>query len=911
MHVARLCSAIIQRHEKLGEEATDRQTVRLQRNTLNLMRQLLSNSNPEHLLELQIDELLVEQLRQPFVLHSSLLQSELLETLLLLLNIKIRIRHSHDVALETTLGEADLETRRSTRNMSSSSGRAKLSELDVDFMKLLKPPDELLDCLLKGIENPSSYGVIHKWVQVVCESTHLYTFSTVNILMRVVDCFCKQIEFCFSGMKAQYQEQPSADKHFELPVFHLLSGLDFVLTGAHERLVTEEEEMSVVKSPEVQQGFFGSMVSGARTSEAKQPRMARNNNRLTVILCFQDTLRTCFNLWSWHGLENHDLSLSRASWQHASQKLRIRSRRMLEHLISAEPLESIEVLVDVWLKATVGKNTVKAASLLNLVNTLDGSRPSITMAAIFNAIYTRNNPTAIVLNQTSTLSSNLEGCDLVTFMNVYVQSLEDDVLGEIWKDCTTFLRDVLGNPMPHRQILTRLVEFIAILSAKMENTNFGDEWKMRRDLADVFARLLTAIFTIKPNSSAAERTAGASSRMSLIESVGSDTIEDVLDRNFPAFTQLLGESDRLTTIIVSVVSNIIAPLFRSRLFPQNLTYKTLSLFLKVSKTPNTLKAWKKELVDSFSDARFFASAMPLAKEFWLPLLRQLVFAEKGLMAELLSRLNPPAAAGIMFGVGATAARLEADKKAQLNLRRLACVLLAVEDDAFADNFRMIQAKLEELLTASPVSSPSSTTRAEIYMVARALVLKSSSSQMASFWPTLNTELYAAFSSTFDSGDPSSVMYNDYSLLQAAKLLDVLLLINSEDFQTQECLFVTDTVDAIYPPTERGLPALIDEVALTMTESVDPPISVTTPQPSDNTLALPDEEDHGHCGPLLSGEKTRMIAESDIRRNLLRPFFGQLSIHVYERTYSLSDPDTQACTHDLLADLFNESTVVGS
>jgi hypothetical protein len=80
------------------------------------------------------------------------------------------------------------------------------------------------------------------------------------------------------------------------------------------------------------------------------------------------------------------------------------------------------------------------------------------------------------------MTASLSEADLVAFLVTYARSLDDDVLDEIWTDCTAFLRDVLANPFPHRQILPRLMEFAAILGQKMEHTNFGDDRRMRKDL---------------------------------------------------------------------------------------------------------------------------------------------------------------------------------------------------------------------------------------------------------------------------------------------------------------------------------------------------------------------------------------------------------------------------------------------
>lgn len=43
--------------------------------------------------------------------------------------------------------------------------------------------------------------------------------------------------------------------------------------------------------------------------------------------------------------------------------------------------------------------------------------------------------------------------------------------------------------------------------------------------------------------------------------------------------------------------------------------------------------------------------------------------------------------------------------------------------------------------------------------------------------------------------------------------------------------------------------------------------------------------------------------------VLRPFFGQLSIFAFESTYSMGAPDWEACRKGLLADLFDERSIV--
>jgi hypothetical protein len=357
---------------------------------------------------------------------------------------------------------------------------------------------------------------------------------------------------------------------------------------------------------------------------------------------------------------------------------------------------------------------------------------------------------------------------------------------------------------------------------------------------------------------------------------------------------MLGESDRLVGLVTSISAQIIGPMIRSRLFPRNMSRSVLKLMHIVSKVSNASKAWKKDVYDFLNDYRFFQHSPTLVQEGWLPVLAQLNNADKGLLTELSSRLTTPAAAGLMFGVGASAARLDADRKTQLNLRRLAVVVLAADDDTI--DVEMVRNKIEETLTATRVSSPSSLTRAEVFMLVRALALESTSSQLAPIWPAIIAELQDVFSSVVED---HSEVYNGFSLLQAAKLLDLLLVVQPDEFQLHEWLFVTDTLDAIYPPDNWRSSALIDEVAQSANQA-DTPMTAHPGHLSEPSNKL--------RRPWLCSDATRGVDQNDVLDKLLRPFFGQLSIHAFESTYSMGVVDREACVVDLIADLFNDDTI---
>ncbi|KAJ5189304.1 Armadillo-like helical [Penicillium cf. griseofulvum] len=874
---------------------------RLHKDALQLMRQLLLGPGAEELVESGIDNFLVERLLVSSDGGSIAVQGALIDALLAAL--KVRFAQAYlppppPRPKHLRAGSRDRLTSPSILSFHSDKGDRRQS-----LPQLPQPPERLLDCLLKGISSPKSREIVDKWIVLLCEVLPLYSGSIFQILLMLVECFCREIRASYGRLQLSFQQTEDwPQDRSEHVTIALLSGLETCIANAHERLILEESNVPAVKSPDQAQGFFGNMVSGVFNSEGGQNRPNTANDRLTVLLCFQDAVRLCFSIWAW-GAGDHSGSPpdceSLASFQYTSLRMRNRSRRILEHFFTAEALECLETLVEMWSKA----DTETASLIFNLLHTLDGSSPKITIPAIFNAIYTRTNPSALDPSRKSSLTSNLSESELASFLVTYARSLDDDVLDEIWTDCTTFLRDVLSNPFPHRQILPRLIEFAAILGVKLENTTFGEDRRMRKELGDVLLRLLTAVFTSKPlglnqDNGSMARSSNEHDRTS-VSHTGPDDMLSILAVSMPSFITTLGDSDRINTAITGVSTNVVGPLIRSRLFPNNLNRNVMVLLQQMAKVPAAAKMWKKDISDAFNDARFFGLQLDLVKTSWMDLLRQWVLADKERLSELLVRLPPPSSAGIMFGVGASAARLEADRKAQLNLRRIALLVLSASDDYFVGELPALLQKLEDLLAATSSSSPSSATRAEVFMVLRAVALKTSASTMAPFWPLINTELQEAIS-TVPRGSQAE-LYNSYSLLQACKLLDVLLVLAPDDFQLLEWLFVTDTIDAVYPPDRWEPIALADEVSQTFG-----PRSAGSP-----TVPMETNEPQAHSGlkrPWLISDWIRETAKDEIIERVLRPFFARLSIYVFESTYGMGSVDVTVCRDDLLADLFNESTM---
>lgn len=448
---------------------------------MTVLHQILLNPFAEQFAKLHLEDVLIEKLQQSLNGPDPYVQVLLLDVVYASLKLRELVPAELPTSPSHEKRMAHLEATRSPR-LSLAERR----------MIMQPPPPALLKCILAGLSSPSSRAVLESWVGFLSECLPLYTASVFQVLIPLVETLCRQIGSTFNSLQRLFRSVDHAPSPTskgavgpETTLISLLNGLEQVLANGHDRLLAEEARAQVVKSPDQPQGFFGNMVSGVFSSDAPQTRSATANDRLTVLLAFQDAVRICFTIWSWgqgSDAAGQDAT-SGASLNYTSLRMRNRARRLLEHLFAAETLECLETVIGIWRGALDSADLSKAAEVLNLLPALDGSRPKHTIPALFNAIYSRTNPSALDPSRRSTLTIELQDADLVIFLVDYTRSLEDDTMDEIWQDCTAFLKDLLGNPFPHRQTLPSLLEFAAILGEKVDNTNFGEQRKMRRELA--------------------------------------------------------------------------------------------------------------------------------------------------------------------------------------------------------------------------------------------------------------------------------------------------------------------------------------------------------------------------------------------------------------------------------------------
>ena len=895
--LARLCMRLLSR-PKQSSKALDREVV-------SLLDTLISGPAAAELSALDFDSALIDRLIYSLGEEDDALQGRLLQ--LTPKTIRLRLNAGSPPSADDRLG-----TSLSPRRLSTMRARANGSIPALDSAPA--PPPRLLHCIRLGFTSQSARFHMEQWLGFLANILPTFADAIFASLIPLVECLCVEASKVFGELIAMTKSGSApATRAFDNVILGLLDALEMILARAHDNLLLEIMPDTPSKPSIQSNSFLGGVAPGVFKAEGPPSKTAQANSRLTVILAFQDSIRTCLDIWTWssHSTEAEDFdSTSAATSAHIALRLRNKTRYLLEQMFSVEPLESLEVLVVRWRFAEYHH---EAAAALGLLQVMQGSRPKNVIPAVLDALCSRTNPAALPLVRQSSQTVDITAVDVALFLLAYLRATEDDAMDEVWADCIAFLRDVLANPLPYRMVLSPLLSLVHLLARKVVNTNFGEQRKMRRELGDIFQRLLTATFTTIPHGLVLEvdgsklyrRTSPTSDALPTTEATN---LLDVLRRAVTDMEAVLETSERITIAVNIITSNVIAPAFRAKTFPGNISLEVLTLLLEVQKKAPNAKPWRKEVSDVLNDAKILSSPASLMEAGWLPVLHQWSLRDKDRMADLLSRLTPPSSAGIMFGVGASAARLEADRRTQLNLRRICLLLLASPQDAWIAHLRDFDEKLSELSGATQSSSPSSVVKAELFMLCMALVIALSPVQLSPLWPRINDSLQAALTSLYPTYAQER-SFTNFGLLQACKLLDQLIALSPDEFQLHEWLYIADTVDAVYRPEESTITALADQIAETLGAGGMEDGQAVVPSPLTSNAASE------HRRLLLDGDfvvdkdDVKALPRDEFATLVLRPFLSQLSIHAYEGVYSMHVPDLYACKRRILGDILDLGTIV--
>jgi hypothetical protein len=193
----------------------------------------------------------------------------------------------------------------------------------------------------------------------------------------------------------------------------------------------------------------------------------------------------------------------------------------------------------------------------------------------------------------------------------------------------------------------------------------------------------------------------------------------------------------------------------------------LDLLLELIRVPGSVKSWKRDVYDTFNENTFF-SLSPEQGSKWKVILGALIANDKERIVEYISRVSA-ATSSIL--------RSSRDQDRLINVRRLAFIIIGSTMDQFVASISSIKEKLMELGRTASIDP----IHGEVFLLYRALMLRFSPTHLIVFWPIIISEIQSLFSQILDqAGIVSKELLPLF--FEACKVLDMMLVINSENFQ---------------------------------------------------------------------------------------------------------------------------------
>jgi len=229
----------------------------------------------------------------------------------------------------------------------------------------------------------------------------------------------------------------------------------------------------------------------------------------------------------------------------------------------------------------------------------------------------------------------------------------------------------------------------------------------------------------------------------------------------------------------------------------------------------------------------------------------------------------------------------------MNMRRMSYILLCGEKNQFLTSLPTIQEKLVDALknTSAPV------VQAEVYLCVRVLMCRLSQHNLDSFWPVILSEMYRLLEQTMIEV-PSDATEALSLILSVCKFIDLLLVLQTEEFQMHQWVFITDTIDAVYRPDEIPPVAMLDQLSEIAGGLPPPQESAQISNAAFTALPAP-----GSTPRMLRRPMLTHLRQIDSIHDLM-PFFSSVSVATYESIYSSGgNIDWDGVERGLLSDMF--------
>ncbi|KAI9352085.1 Dopey, N-terminal-domain-containing protein [Obelidium mucronatum] len=785
------------------------------------------------------------------------------------------------------------------------------SKLDekIDSFETLSGFSEMI---LESLVQSSNRQVLQYWMDFIILVLPRINMSFRTILEPILGAICKQLALREREIGVYFQTwkenflHSSADSAPDNDVVILVSLLDHIVTycllsESHWNKPALEKNKSASNLWDYNitgmvTSVFVDTTSGDATDHEPQ------SSRDAILELLPGPLRVLTSLYALFKVDPFKESLESPNVSGVSLTFLCTSvlgsiRHILDSVYTKYPAHLVESSLEVWFStfeaseegARRPDNSV--LDMLHLVphctsqavgvSVVEGLKSRLAIATNTGTSKDRSNPFAAK-------TKNISDSHLLFFLEKYVVShMEPEPMYEVWPTLHSYAKDSLAQPtlLNANYFLPSLLRLVTVCIEKLIMTRHFEDKRMRFHMDEIYQKIfdLTIVYCskpVEPPATALVQTpaiATTSYAFGLAKFpkpatslISSDFLLHLSSAIIPSLRRLLLDQDKIIAILSNLVYYIVAPGLKASPNLIGSKFKPcLEILHAMSKLSFAVKTWKKETWDAFLDSRFFDMHLAPFK-LWKSIMNSLTNADKDArIIEITGKISTASSSGLF---------VSRDQELTLRIysvRRLSFLIWCGTVDQYLPQLPLIQEKLVEILKGA--SGPM---HIEAYLCLRILMCRMTAHHLANLWPIVLTELIQLFGLYLrDQGTKEDLQV----FLACCKLLELLLLLGTEEFQWHQWIFIRETLDSnvidLPNPT-----SLVDKLSAKWGIGKNEMVSTSM---------------------LFMNEKLRrpiLSMRTVLDKRQLAPFIATLSHHAYSCTLTGSKPDLAFIEELLEADI---------
>ncbi|KAH9996513.1 Dopey, N-terminal-domain-containing protein [Russula vinacea] len=747
--------------------------------------------------------------------------------------------------------------------------------------------------LMDGINSPSNSAVLQHWLDFVLMAIPQFHHALQSLVSPLGDCICKNLRIRLDDLRRALTEDHdhhdfksnTTDAEF-IMLLNALERLVLLSLSTNDTGHIDEDDIPAEKPLGAEPGGLLGMVTSVFSSESTPTNL---EEQLTVrslgYRSLHEAVRVLYAVWA----DTAQSKLRTSTPKHEMLSLicvkaRTRCRKVLEHFFRLQSAEVLESIVECWSteKQAQSSPTIPA---FELVDALAASAHNV-VHMICESISCRVNGLPD-RNRKEVINPNLSDGVLFRFLENYLSQLEGPLAVQVWHRFLQLAKDIISNIRESRPQVFPVLRCVSTLADKITQTTALEDRRIRKDLQETYGKLLEAT-VVSVNRTTDTNYWNRRNRDSLVpngrdsqcqEVMHSDTRLDEKPISRPTTppvgldraNQFLVDNDRVLTACTNIMYYIVSPALKTKSRPLDFDPTIFLVLREMTRISATTKAWRGVISDIINDTRFFTCSVAAGMDF-RSIIQAWVDTDKSVLADFLGKVTSAPSTNIFTN------RETENQLRSMNMRRMSYILLCGEKNQFLTSLPTIQEKLVDVLknTSAPV------VQAEVYLCVRVLMCRLSQHNLDSFWPVILSEMYRLLEQTLIEVPPDGSEALSL-ILSICKFIDLLLVLQTEEFQMHQWIFITDTIDAVYRPDEIAPEAMLDQLS-EIAGGLPPPQVRSNPR-------------------MLRRPMLTQLRQIDSIRDLV-PFFSSVSVATYESIYSSGgNIDWDEVERGLLGDMF--------